>query len=156
MQSLHKLLTVISKNAESTWTLPCVFEKCRVHMNSPLCRVCLNCCLVFKKCGVRLDSPLYFYKMCSLLEPPTVFLKMWSLHELPTVNSKKAESAWTPPCVFEKCGVQTNSPSVTHYLCVKCGELLMKVVWRAGMAMVWRLSCDQLRSKPKLSPKREK
>ena len=25
---------------------------------------------------------------------------------------------------------------VTHYLCVKCGELSMKVVWRAGMAMV--------------------
>ena len=28
------------------------------------------------------------------------------------------------------------SMSVTHYLCVKCGELSMKVVWRAGMAMV--------------------
>ena len=26
--------------------------------------------------------------------------------------------------------------AVTHYLCVKCGELLMKVIWRAGMAMV--------------------
>ena len=28
------------------------------------------------------------------------------------------------------------SASVTHYLCVKCRELSMKVVWRAGMAMV--------------------
>ena len=25
---------------------------------------------------------------------------------------------------------------VTHYLCVKCRELSMKVVWQAGMAMV--------------------
>jgi hypothetical protein len=33
---------------------------------------------------------------------------------------------------------------VTHYLCVKCGELLMKVVWQAKMIMVWRLSCNQL------------
>ena len=29
---------------------------------------------------------------------------------------------------------------VTHYLCVKCGELSMKVVWQAEMAMVWRLA----------------
>ena len=26
--------------------------------------------------------------------------------------------------------------TVTHYLCVKCRELSMKVVWQAGMAMV--------------------
>ena len=26
--------------------------------------------------------------------------------------------------------------SVTHYLCVKCGELLMKVIWQAEMMMV--------------------
>ena len=25
---------------------------------------------------------------------------------------------------------------VTHYLCVKCGELSMKVVWQAVMSMV--------------------
>ena len=65
---------------------------------------------------------------------------------------------WYQRCVkdmgYTACAHATFT--VTHYLCVKCGELSMKVVWRAGMAMVWRLSCDQLRSKPKLSPKREK
>ena len=45
---------------------------------------------------------------------------------------------------------------VTHYLCVKCRELSMKVVWRAEMAMVWWLSCDQLRSESKLGLKRGK
>ena len=45
---------------------------------------------------------------------------------------------------------------VTHYLCVKCGELLMKVIWRAGMAMVWWPSCDQLWSELKLGLKRGK
>ena len=45
---------------------------------------------------------------------------------------------------------------VMHYLCVKCRELLMKVVWRAGMAMVWWLSCNQLRSELKLGLKRGK
>ena len=45
---------------------------------------------------------------------------------------------------------------VTHYLCVKCRELSMKVIWRAEMAMVWWLSCDQLRSESKLGLKRGK
>ena len=63
MRSLHELLSVISKNAESTSTLPCVFEKCGVHMNSPLYRVHLNLPLSFKK--------------------------MRSLHELLTVSSSR-------------------------------------------------------------------
>ena len=45
---------------------------------------------------------------------------------------------------------------VTHYLCVKCGELSMKVVWWAGMAMVWWPSCDQLWFELKLGLKRGK
>ena len=45
---------------------------------------------------------------------------------------------------------------VTHYLCVIYRELLMKVVWQAGMAMVWWPSCNQLRSELKLGLKREK
>ena len=46
--------------------------------------------------------------------------------------------------------------AVTHYLCVKCGELSMKVIWQAGIAMVWWPSCDQLRSELKLGLRREK
>ena len=45
---------------------------------------------------------------------------------------------------------------LTHYLSFKCGELSMKVVWRAGMAMVWWLSCNQLWSESKLGLKRRK
>ena len=36
----------------------------------------------------------------------------------------------------EKSPEKYKASNVTHYLCVKCGELSMKVVWRAGMAMV--------------------
>ena len=78
--------------------------------------------------------------------------------EGPLVSNKQEGPArcwltyWFKP---RACSYQQQA-GVTHYLCVKCGELSMKVVWRAGMAMVWRLSCDQLWSKPKLSPKREK
>ena len=52
--------------------------------------------------------------------------------------------------------VSTVSTFVTHYLCVKCRELSMKVVWQAGMAMVWWPSCDQLRSELKRGLKRGK
>ena len=45
---------------------------------------------------------------------------------------------------------------LTHYLSFKCGELSMKVVWRAGMAMVWWPSCNQLWSESKLGLKRRK
>ena len=45
-----------------------------------------------------------------------------------------------PQCPRDVRGVGTRlvcyPVCVTHYLCVKCGELSMKVVWRAGMAMV--------------------
>ena len=36
---------------------------------------------------------------------------MRSLCELLAVSSKNTESAWTLHCLFEKCGVHTNSPS---------------------------------------------
>ena len=41
-------------------------------------------------------------------------------------------------------------------LCVKCRELLMKVIWRAGMALVRWPSCDQLQSESKPGLKRGK
>ena len=54
---------------------------------------------------------------------------------------------WQPnhslPCQFPRASftLKERDPNamdidVTHYLCVKCRELSMKVVWRAGMAMV--------------------
>ena len=41
--------------------------------------------------------------------------------------------AWVLPVACDRSGAGV---LVAHYLCVKCGELSMKVVWRAGMAMV--------------------
>ena len=104
--SLFEHSTVFLKNAEFTQTPPClnshsVFTKCRVQMNS----LCLP-------------------KMWDLFQLPTCFYKMWSSHQLPTlflqhVDStsylflQNAESTGTPHPVSRKCGVHTNSPSVS-------------------------------------------
>ena len=49
-------------------------------------------------------------------------------HSKPAPNMSNTTSAATVE--------PTSGKAVMHYLCVKCGELSMKVVWRAGMAMV--------------------
>ena len=136
--SVLVLPTLFVQNGESAWTLHCGFEKCGVHTNSPLHRVCLNSLFLFTKCGVQVNSPLGFpknaeisfnsplciYKMQSPLEVPTgqwkkcrvpfnfplCFYKMCSPLKPPTVFFNNAESAWAPHSVIQKCRAQTNSP----------------------------------------------
>ena len=102
MCSLPEPPSVFFKNVESAWVPPsvfknaelkqsscCVFQRCRVHLNSPCCfykslleiptvfleNVEPTPCCVFQKCRACFNSPLCFYKLLSLLELPTVLFK---------------------------------------------------------------------------------
>ena len=119
--------------------------------------------LRFYHCYILLWSiPLSFNLLLFSLPPP--YLRLTTNFHFLTLNFHSST-----PCVFLLCVHSQSSPlfkpgplllqvtaCVTHYLCVKCGELSMKVVWRAGMAMVWWPSCNQLRSESKLGLKKGK
>ena len=73
-------------------------------------------------------------------------IERWRMHDDEKRRRQPARMSTDP----------TVSTFVTHYLCVKWRELSMKVVWRAGMAMVWWPSCNQLQSESTLGLKRGK
>ena len=116
MQSLHKLLTVISEKAESAWTLPVYLKNAEFtrasHLQSLLelpsavsawtpvlflqnAEFKRTSHSVLQKCAVQTNSPL-----CSP--------KMRSSNELPTVFSKNAEF---------KCAVRFNFPLHFYKMC---------------------------------------
>ena len=87
MRSLLEHPILLSKNAELKQIPHCVFQKCGVCFNCPLC----------------------FHKMQSPLGLPTVLSKNAEFIQLPTLFLKNVQSAWTPHCLFKKCRVYTNS-----------------------------------------------
>ena len=97
LQSSTKVLTVIPKNAKSTWIPHPVFTKCGACLNSPLCFCNTWSLNEFPPLWVCLNFLFWFYKM-------------QSSNELPTVVFKNVEFVSSPHSVFEKGGICLSSP----------------------------------------------
>ena len=132
---VHLNCCLVFKNAEFKRTPHCGLKKCGIHINSPLyfyemCSL-LEPPTVFlknaeftrtpqcdiKKCGVHFNSSLCFWKMRSShelpslrspLQLPSCFKKMRNLFQ-PPQRGVQADSAWTPQCSIQKCGVHFDS-----------------------------------------------